>query len=68
MIYNTIMLLISDWTKSIFFNTGNSFSLFTYVKICEKAPRIRGAKNLRFENSIQLTVISGVLSFRSGID
>jgi hypothetical protein len=37
-----------------------------YEKICEKTPRIRGAKNHRFENNIQLTVISGVMSFRPG--
>jgi len=28
---------ISACPKSIFFNAGNSFSLFTDVKICEKA-------------------------------
>jgi len=29
--------LTSAWTKSIFFNTGNRFNLFSYAKICEQA-------------------------------
>jgi len=33
----TLSNVFSACPKSIFFNTGNSFSLFTYVKICEKA-------------------------------
>ena len=30
-------MIISVCPKSIFFNVGNSFNLFTDVKICEKA-------------------------------